>query len=196
VKHFVPLVLSLLVTSASSAIAQVPKRPAPKLVLQITVDQLRGDLHRRYLRKMGPGGFRYLLESGVVYENAHHAHANTETVVGHATLATGAHPSAHGLVGNVWLDRSSGQMTYNIEDARYPLLTAGADVDSATEIDPTQRTARTDGRSPAAMLVSTFSDELAIHTVRRAKVFGVSIKDRGAVSMAGHAGKAFWFAKV
>jgi hypothetical protein len=27
-------------------------------------------------------------------------------------------------------------------------------------------------------------------------VFGVSVKDRGAVSMAGHAGKAFWFSKV
>ena len=46
------------------------------------------------------------------------------------------------------------------------------------------------------MLVSTFSDELKIHTVRRAKVFGVSIKDRGAVSMAGHSGKAFWFSKA
>jgi predicted AlkP superfamily pyrophosphatase or phosphodiesterase len=196
VKHFISFVLSLLFASASPAVAQAPKRPAPKLVLQITVDQLRGDLHRRYVQKMGPGGFRYLLKNGVVYENAHHAHANTETIVGHATLATGAHPSAHGLVGNVWLDRSSGRMTYNIEDARYPLLTAGADVDRATEIDPTQRVARTDGRSPAAMLVSTFSDELAIHTICRSKVFGVSIKDRGAVSMAGHAGKAFWFSKA
>jgi hypothetical protein len=43
---------------------------------------------------------------------------------------------------------------------------------------------------------STFSDELAIHTIRRAKVFGVSIKDRGAVSMAGHAGKGFWFSNA
>ena len=32
--------------------------PTPRLVLQITVDQLRGDLPRRYLTKMGPGGFR------------------------------------------------------------------------------------------------------------------------------------------
>jgi predicted AlkP superfamily pyrophosphatase or phosphodiesterase len=149
VKHFAPLVLSLFVTSASSAIAQTPKRPAPKLVLQITVDQLRGDLHRRYLQKMGTGGFRYLLENGIVYEDAHHAHSNTETIVGHATLATGAHPSAHGLIGNVWLDRASGELTYNIEDARYPLLTAGADVDRSTEIDPTQKAARTEGRSPA-----------------------------------------------
>ncbi len=171
-------------------------RRKPKLILQITVDQLRGDLPRRYLPKMGDGGFRYLLSEGIVYEDAHHAHANTETIVGHATLATGAHPSAHGLIGNVWLDRTSGELTYNVEDARYPLLTAGADVDKSTEIDPTQRAARTDGRSPAAILVSTFSDELTIHTVRLAKVFGVSIKDRGAVSLAGHTGKAFWFSKA
>jgi predicted AlkP superfamily pyrophosphatase or phosphodiesterase len=169
---------------------------APRLVLQITVDQLRGDLPRRYLTRMGDGGFRYLLEHGLVYANAHHAHANTETIVGHATLATGAHPSAHGLIGNVWFDRASGQPTYNIEDPRYPLLSAGAGVDKKTEIDPTQKVAKTDGRSPRVIMVSTFSDELAIHTAGRAKIFGVSIKDRSAVSMAGHAGKAFWFSKA
>ncbi len=181
--------------SRASAEGRSQETP-PKLILQVTVDQLRGDLHRRYLKNMGPGGFRYLLDNGVVYENAHHAHANTETIVGHATLATGANPSVHGLVGNVWLDRASGRMRYNIEDSRYLLLTEGADVDKTTEIDPTQRAARTEGRSPAAMLTSTFSDELAMHTVRRAKIYGVSIKDRGAVSMAGHAGKAFWFSKA
>ena len=195
------LTRGILLTTASAFLlphAGKAAEPAatPRLVLQITVDQLRGDLPRRYLNNMGPGGFRYLLENGVVYENAHHAHATTETIVGHATLATGAHPSDHGLIGNVWFDRASGELTYNIEDERYPLLSADADVDKATEIDPTQRVARTDGRSPSAMLVSTFSDELAIHTAGEAKVFSVSIKDRGAVSMAGHAGKAFWFSKA
>jgi hypothetical protein len=82
--------------------------------------QPRGDLPQRYLTHMGPGGFRYLLEQGVVYANAQHAHANTETIVGHATLATGAHPSAHGLIGNVWFDRASGRLTYNIEDPPIP----------------------------------------------------------------------------
>lgn len=167
----------------------------PRLILQITVDQLRGDLPARFLDRMGDGGFRYLLEQGIVYGNAHHAHANTETIVGHATLATGAHPSAHGMIGNLWFDRGTGSLTYNVEDDRYPLLTEGADVDKKTEIDPTQKAAGTDGRSPAAMLVSTFGDELAIHTAGKAKVFGISIKDRGAVSFAGHAGKAFWFSK-
>ena len=84
---------------------------------------------------------------------------------------------------------------YNIEDPDYSLLTSGADVDDATEIDPTQRAAASDGRSPRTILTSTFGDELAVNTGGRAKVFGVSIKDRGAVAMAGHAGKAFWFSK-
>jgi arylsulfatase A-like enzyme len=170
--------------------------PAPRLVLQITVDQLRGDLPNRYYDRLGKGGFRYLWENGTVYADAHHAHANTETIVGHTTLVTGAHPSAHGMIGNLWLDRDSGHTTYNIEDARYRLLTEGAGIDEQTEIDPTQKAARSEGRSPAAILVSTVSDELAIHSAGRAKLFAVSVKDRGAVSMAGHAGKAFWFSKA
>ena len=184
--------LTCLVLTATTAIAQESK---PKLILQITVDQLRGDFPTRFIDRMPEGGFRWLLENGVVYKNAHHAHANTETIVGHTTLATGAHPSVHGMIGNVWFDRESGDLTYNIEDPRFSILTRGADVDKTQEIDPTQRAAKTDGRSPAAILCSTFSDELAIQTAGHAKIFGVSVKDRGAVSMAGHAGKAFWFSK-
>jgi predicted AlkP superfamily pyrophosphatase or phosphodiesterase len=175
---------------------QVSAGNPPRLILQITVDQLRGDLPGRYAARFGEGGFRYLWEHGAVYTDAHHNHANTETVVGHTTLATGATPAAHGMVGNNWVDRETGETVYNIEDGRYRLLTPGADVDAQTEIDPTQRAARSEGRSPSAILVSTFSDELAAYTNGRAKVFGVSVKDRGAVSMAGHAGTAFWFSKA
>jgi predicted AlkP superfamily pyrophosphatase or phosphodiesterase len=192
--------LAFMTTIAWAADPALPKgnavEPAPRLILQITVDQLRGDLPGRFVRNMGEGGFRYLMNQGVWYGDAHHAHANTETIVGHTTLATGADPAVHGMVGNVWLDRQTGKLTYNIEDPKYRILTPGADVNKATEIDPTQKVASTDGRSPAAILGSTFSDELAIYTGGRAKIFGVSIKDRGAVSMAGHAGKAFWFSKA
>ena len=170
--------------------------PSPRLILQITVDQLRGDLPTRHFDQFGEGGFRYLWEQGAVYTDAYHNHANNETIVGHTTLATGATPAAHGMIGNTWLDRETGETVYNIEDARFRLLTAGAGVDEETEIDPTQRAARSEGRSPSAILVSTFSDELAAHTGGQAKVFAVSVKDRGAVSMAGHAGKAFWFSKA
>jgi predicted AlkP superfamily pyrophosphatase or phosphodiesterase len=177
----------------SSAILASDK---PKLVLQITVDQLRGDLPTRYYDRLGDGGFRYLWDNGVVYRNAHHAHANTETIVGHVTLATGAHPSLHGMVGNLWFDRETGFTTYNVEDPDYRLLTEDADVDEDTEIDPTQRAARSEGRSPAAILVSTFADELRSNSNGQSKVVAVSVKDRGAISMAGHSGTAYWFSKA
>ncbi len=171
------------------------EKQSPKLILQITVDQLRGDMPVRYKDRLGDGGFRYFLEKGTHYNNAHYQHANTETIVGHVVLATGAFPSASGMVANVWLDRESGELAYNIEDGGCHILSADAGVDKKSEVDPTQRVARSDGRSPKTILTSTFSDELAVFYGGRSKIFGVSVKDRGAVSLAGHAGKAFWFSK-
>ena len=135
----------------------------------------------RYADRLGEGGLRCLLEEGIQYNNAHHAHANTETIVGHVTLATGAHPAAHGMIGNIWFDRRTGVKTYNIEDRDHHLLTEGADVDADTEIDPTQKAATSGDRSPTAILTTPFSDELASLTAGRAKLFGVSI-DQSTVS--------------
>lgn len=182
---------SLLVTVP--AMADVSRKP--RLILQVTVDQLRGDLPTRYLERMDDGGFKYLLGEGVVYANAFHSHANTETVVGHTTLSTGAQPAVHGMVGNLWIDTETGKKQYNVEDSNYSLLSLDADVDKDTELDPSQRAATSDGRSPAGILVSTFGDELRLNNNGESKVFGVSVKDRGAVAMAGHTGKAFWFSK-
>lgn len=167
----------------------------PKLILQITVDQLRADLPRTVLDRLPDGGFKFFYHNGIVYENAHHRHANTETVVGHATLATGADPSEHGMIGNLWYDKELKRTVYNVEDYRFPLIGPGAGVDKKTEIDPSQASASTDGRSPSAIISTTFSDELALSTNGNAKIFAVSVKDRGAITMAGHAGKAFWFSK-
>lgn len=165
-----------------------------RLVLQITVDQLRGDLIERHSGTLRDGGFRYLLRDGLVFTNAHHRHSNTETVVGHTTLATGTDPAIHGMVANLWFDRKTGLPRYNVQDERYPLIGEGG-VDTSSEIDPTQRAATTQGRSPAAILTSTVSDEITLAFGPDAKIFGVSVKDRGAISMAGHAGKAYWFSK-
>ena len=186
----------LLLLASANANGQGTPTGSPKLILQITVDQLRGDMPASVYDRLGKGGFRYLYENGVAYKNAHHRHANTETVVGHATLATGADPADHGMIGNIWFDKELNRVVYNIEDDRYTLLGEGGGVDKDVELDPTQKVARTEGRSPAAILTTTFSDELALRTNGKAKIFGVSVKDRGAVTMAGHAGKAFWFSKA
>ena len=129
----------------------------PKLVLQITVDALRGDLPSRFKNVLGDDGFRYLMEDGIHYTDAHYQHANTETIVGHVSLATGTVPAVHGMVANVWFDRELSRLVYNIEDSRYHLLTVGADVDQKTEIDPTQKAAKVDGRSPNNILTSTLA---------------------------------------
>ena len=75
-----------------------PADQPPRLVLQITVDALRGDLPRRFAHVLGDGGFRYLMEKGVDYSNAHYQHANTETIVGHVVAGhrLGAGSAWHG----------------------------------------------------------------------------------------------------
>ena len=163
-----------------------------RLVVQITVDGLRGDLLHRYRSGLGSSGFRRLMDGGVWYTDAHHLHANTETIAGHATLSTGAHPSEHGMIGNSWFNREDGRLGYNIEDPDYARLPVPGFDGEGEQLDPTQAAAATTGRSPRNLLVSTFSDELFKSNNGRSKIFSVSGKDRSAVAMAGHAGKAFW----
>ncbi|MEP1932890.1 MAG: alkaline phosphatase family protein [Roseibium sp.] len=185
--------ISALTLTLMQSAAVLAEDSSPRLVLQITVDGLRGDLLERYGDRFGEGGFRYLLDNGTVYTAANYSHANTETIVGHATLATGAHPSEHGMVGNVWYDRESGELAYNIEDPDHPLLPTREQETIGAQVDPAQKRSRSSGRSPVSLLASTFGDELWIHNAGKSKVFGVSGKDRSAVAMAGHVGKAFWY---
>ena len=110
-----------------------------KLVLQITVDGLRGDLIHRYQKGFGNEGFKFLLGHGVHYTNAHYQYANTETIVGHTTLATGTFPSQHGMVGNVWFDREAGELAYNIEDPNSPILPTRSGETKGKQVDPAQK---------------------------------------------------------
>ena len=154
----------------------------PKLVLQITVDQLRGDLPGRYADRLTQGGFRHLMEKGTWYTDAHYQHANTETAVGHASLATGADPSRHGIVANDWIDQDTGAFVYNTEDDRHHIIG--------------KKPKAHEGVSPRNLLASTISDELVVHNGGRSRAFSVSVKDRGAILPGGHVGKAFWFSKT
>jgi predicted AlkP superfamily pyrophosphatase or phosphodiesterase len=181
---------AILLLAATQVVAATE---APRLVLQITVDGLRGDLLGRYAENFGKKGFNYLREKGVVYSNAHYLHANTETIVGHTTLATGATPAVHGMVGNVWYHADSGELGYNIEDVDAPLIPTREEKIEGVQVDPAQKRARSSGRSPRGILAPTFSDTLQIATGGQAKIFGISGKDRSAVAMAGKTGTAYWY---
>jgi len=174
-----PLIIYFLAAGLILPVSAADKNP--KLVLQITVDQLRGDLPMRFKDRLGEAGFRYLLEKGTHYNNAHYQHANTETAVGHATLATGADPSRHGIVANDWIDQKTGKAVYNTEDDRHHII--------GGKPKPHQ------GVSPRNLRATTIGDELVVHNGGRSRVFSVSVKDRGAILPGGHTGKAFWFSK-
>ena len=81
-------------------------------MLLLTIDQCRGDLPLRYRDRFCEGGFNYLLNRGTLFRDAHQQHANTETIVGHTTLSTGADPAVRGMIGNVWLDRTTDELKY------------------------------------------------------------------------------------
>ena len=98
------------------------------------------------------------------------------------------------MIGNVWLRSRERRACPTISKTpAYPLLPTRKVAAQGAQVDPTQKISRTQGRSPRRIIASTFGDELAVFHAGRAKIFGVSGKDRGAVAMAGHVGKAFWF---
>ena len=178
-KSVYALALAAIAGLYSAPTALASDRKDVRLVVQITVDQLRGDTITRFGDRFVDGGFRHFLDHGIHYSNAHYGHANTETAPGHATLVTGAYPSAHGIVANDWIDARTGAFVYNTEDDRHSYIGA----------EPKAH----QGVSPRNLLSSTLGDELIVHTGGRSRVFSVSPKDRAAILPGGHAGKAFWY---
>lgn len=180
--RFLPTLLALVLIPLLSGEETTPATShPPKLVLQITVDQLRGDLLARYRDKFGPGGFRFLLEQGAYFANAHYETSNTFTASGHAVLVTGADTSEHGIVANDWWDRATGKSIYCTADARYPIVG-----------EPPKPGA---GQSPATLLSTTIGDEIVTSGAGRSRAFAVAGKDRSAIIPGGHLGKAFWWSE-
>ncbi|MCH9054195.1 MAG: alkaline phosphatase family protein, partial [Proteobacteria bacterium] len=171
------LVLAAFLFTATGAGAE-----NPKLVVQITVDQLRGDMPWRYYDRFGKGGFRYLMDSGTTFSNAHYTHATTFTAVGHAALFTGGNAAQHGMAGNDWYDQESGERIYCIEDPDNPIIGT----------KPTAKN-KHKGTSPRNLTSSTTGDELVFASGGKSRVFSVSIKDGGAIIPGGQLGKAFWY---
>ena len=73
---------------------------APKLVVCITVDQLRGDYIEYFYNTFGERGFKRLMNEGVVYNNIRFEFSNLDEASAFATLFTGSNPSYHGITGN------------------------------------------------------------------------------------------------
>ncbi|MBL7865681.1 MAG: alkaline phosphatase family protein, partial [Cyclobacteriaceae bacterium] len=143
----------------------------PKLVVGIVVDQMRQEYLYRFEKKFGPGGFRRLVNDGFMLKNAHYNYIPTYTGPGHASIYTGTTPAIHGIIANDWYNKDSQEMVNCVGDARQK---------------PVGTDAGRGAVSPWRMLSTTITDELKIATQKRAKVIGISMKDRSAVLPAGH----------
>ncbi|MAU16532.1 MAG: alkaline phosphatase [Muricauda sp.] len=151
----------------------------PKLVVGIIVDQMRYDYITRFWDQFGDGGFKRMVNEGFNCKNNHFNYAPTSTGPGHASVYTGTTPAMHGIIGNDWFDKESGEDVYCAGDDSYKSVGTTSDAGQM---------------SPHRMLTTTITDQLRLHTQKRGKVVGVALKDRGAILPAGHAANAaYWF---
>jgi len=179
-RRALPLTLAACGLLAACAPASDSPSEPPSLVVLVTVDQLRGDLIDRY-EPVFEGGFRRLLDEGLLYTAASHNHSSTSTAIGHTTLATGRLPVNHGIVGNSWDERNedgSLRGVYAVEDTDSPIL----DYPTAP------------GRSPRNIRVNALADWL-LEQSPGSRTLAVSTKDRGAITTAGQSSdhNVYWW---
>ncbi|MDR1779233.1 MAG: alkaline phosphatase family protein [Tannerella sp.] len=151
------------------------QQQAPKLVVYITVDQLRGDYLEYFYHTFGDKGFKRLMSEGVVYHNINFGFPNVDQASAFATLFTGAYPCTHGIAGNTVYDFETLKETPSLHDPDF--------LGNFTR----------DNYSPKNLLASTIGDELKIASQDRSEVYSIAPDAASAIISAGHAANgAFW----
>jgi predicted AlkP superfamily pyrophosphatase or phosphodiesterase len=149
----------------------------PKLVVGIVVDQMRWDYLKKFQHRYGNDGFNRLMKNGYSCNNTYLNYIPSYTAPGHASIFTGTVPAIHGIVGNDWIEHKTPKYCCN---------------DTAVKSIGTTNLAGQ--MSPKNLKTTTIGDELKLSNNLQSKVFGIALKDRGAVLPAGHLGNgAFWF---
>jgi predicted AlkP superfamily pyrophosphatase or phosphodiesterase len=166
-----------------------PSEPRVKLAVLVVFDQMRGD----YLQRWGPlfraDGFARLQRDGAWFTNCHYPYATTTTGPGHASVLTGTCADRHGIVNNNWWENGAGVYCAGSTDYQFvpPLPEAPARDEKADKKKPEVGT-------PERLLSETVADVLKRETGGKAKVFGLSLKDRSAILPTGRRPDGvFWF---
>ena len=164
-KYVSALILATLTgTEASSQSLQV----APRLVVNIAIDQLRTDYIEHFAALYSQDGFKKLLQQGTVYEAASYPFSPVDRSSAIAAIATGTTPYYNNIIGTQWLDRNTLRPLFCVDDNKYKT-------------------------SPQNLSTSTITDELKVSTNGAAIVYGIAADRDAAVLSAGHAADgAFW----
>jgi len=173
------LFIVLLIVGLSACKQQIPEVTRPKLVIGLVVDQMRWDYLYRYYDRYGSNGFKRLLREGYNCQNTMVNYLPSYTGPGHSCIYTGSVPSIHGIASNNWIDNQTGKNWYCVDDTSVYLA---GDEKKAPSM------------SPRTLLTTTITDELRLATNFSSRVYGIAIKDRGAILPAGHAANAaYWY---
>lgn len=171
----IPLCAAVIAALATQPIEAQGNNPVPRLVVGITVDQLRSDYMEAFSPLYGEDGLKRLMREGVVFAKAQYASDNLDRASAVASVYTGSVPYSHGIIAEDWLDRQSLRPVYCVDD--FKVKGAG-----------TLETA-----SPKNLLVSTIGDELKLATEGRSLVYSVAPYREAAVLAAGHSADwALW----
>ncbi len=189
------LVFSAIFVTLTPASAQVYSGH-PKLIVVVVIDQFRGDYLNRDRDQFKGRGFRLFMDQGAWFTDCYYDYANTKTGPGHATIGTGSYTDGHGIDSNEWWDaaRSFTQKVGVVEDERYQLVDVPASVIPANQPNaPSDAAKFLVGASPLNLRASTLGDELRLATQGRARVYGISLKDRASILPAGQSANAAYF---
>ena len=173
----------------------------PKLLVLVVFDQMRGDYLQRWQELFAEGGFARLQKDGAWFTNCHYPYAVTQTGPGHASMLTGCTPDQHGIVMNQWFDRKAGGLVNCAESARYRRVPAAqvglrrANRERFQEKPTTTRIRRRKRQPvrPITCFAPTLGDALKEATGGKAKVVGLSFKDRSAILPVGKSGDAVYW---
>ncbi len=174
------LSLLLCVVAMPVVAQQVPlsAESQTRLVVVLNVEQMRTDYISRFWNQLQEGGFKRLVNDGMVCENASMDLHIQKTVTGVPTLFTGVYPSRHGIVNDSWYDRLRQNDVDALRDDYF--MTVGSD--------------SKEGQLSAVKLLSpTIGDVLKLSSQNLSKVFSVALNANSAVFSAGHsADGAYW----
>jgi predicted AlkP superfamily pyrophosphatase or phosphodiesterase len=188
--------LSLLIGIAPVSVPAQAYVGKPKLIVIVVIDQFRGDYLNRWRDEFKGRGFNLFMNEGAWFTDCYYDYANTKTAPGHATIGTGAYSDGHGIETNDWWDasRSDAHKVSSVEDERYQLVDLPASsIPTNAPGAPSTAAKFLIGSSPRNLRATTLGDELRLATQGKAKVFGISLKDRASILPAGQsANGAFW----
>ena len=166
-------------------------KPRVKLAVLVVFDQMRGDYLDKWKPLFGPGGFARLQAEAACFQNCYYPYGTTTTGPGHASMLTGTCGDRHGIVNNNWYDRSAAADVYCAGSTRYKPVPG---IPKAAEEEPKKDAKPKTVGNPDRLLSETVADVLKRVHGDRAKVFGLSLKDRSAVMPTGkRPDGAYWF---